>query len=117
MHSVDPFTLALSQSAHQAIGQFSSDVRHVPKHELCGPWWACGLLQSRTAPPPRLSEAALISLMERHGIGTDATVAEHINKQLERGCACQPSLPRGRGYKGIPPAHGALCMQASAKSV
>ena len=23
--------------------------------------------------------------MERHGIGTDATVAEHINKQLERG--------------------------------
>lgn len=55
--------------------------------------------------------------MERHGIGTDATVAEHINKQLERGCAYQPSLPRGRGYKGTPPAHGALCMQASAKSV
>lgn len=48
-------------------------------------------VQSRTTPPPRLTEAALISLMERHGIGTDATVAEHINKQLERGCGL-PSL-------------------------
>jgi DNA topoisomerase-3 len=25
--------------------------------------------------------------MERHGIGTDATVAEHIQKQLDRGYA------------------------------
>ena len=44
------------------------------------------LLQSATAPPPRLTEAALIAAMEAHGIGTDATVAEHIQKQLERGC-------------------------------
>jgi DNA topoisomerase len=43
--------------------------------------------QSATAPPPRLTEAALIAAMEAHGIGTDATVAEHIQKQLERGCA------------------------------
>lgn len=42
-------------------------------------------LQSQTAPPPRLTEAALIAAMEAHGIGTDATVAEHIQKQLERG--------------------------------
>ncbi len=35
-------------------------------------------------PPPRLTERDLISAMERHGIGTDATTAEHINKQLER---------------------------------
>jgi DNA topoisomerase-3 len=41
--------------------------------------------QGQTQPPPRLTEASLIGLMERHGIGTDATVAEHINKQLERG--------------------------------
>ena len=42
--------------------------------------------QGATAPPPRLSERDLIAAMERHGIGTDATVAEHIQKQLDR-CA------------------------------
>ena len=30
-------------------------------------------------------ESSLIELMERHSIGTDATVAEHIQKQLDRG--------------------------------
>lgn len=34
-----------------------------------------------------MSERELIGLMERHGIGTDATVAEHIRKQIERGYA------------------------------
>ena len=46
-----------------------------------------GMPQGATQPPPRLSERDLISLMERHGIGTDATVAEHIQKQLDRGYA------------------------------
>ncbi|XP_052264208.1 DNA topoisomerase 3-alpha-like isoform X2 [Dreissena polymorpha] len=31
-----------------------------------------------TAPPPLLNEADLIALMDKHGIGTDATHAEHI---------------------------------------
>ncbi len=43
--------------------------------------------QGATEPPPRLSERDLISKMESYGIGTDATVAEHIQKQLERGYA------------------------------
>lgn len=47
--------------------------------------------QSATAPPPRLTEAALIAAMEAHGIGTDATVAEHIQKQLERRCDVEPA--------------------------
>ena len=47
-------------------------------------------MKGATQPPPRLTEASLIALMERHGIGTDATVAEHINKQLERGYATVP---------------------------
>ena len=41
-------------------------------------------LQSRTQPAPRLAERDLIALMEHHNIGTDATVAEHIQKQMER---------------------------------
>ncbi|CAI9740965.1 DNA topoisomerase 3-alpha-like isoform X1 [Octopus vulgaris] len=36
------------------------------------------MLSGKTSPPSLLSEADLISLMEKHGIGTDATHAEHI---------------------------------------
>ncbi|KIY93196.1 DNA topoisomerase III [Monoraphidium neglectum] len=45
------------------------------------------LKEGATQPPARLSERDLIAAMERHGIGTDATVAEHISKQLDRGYA------------------------------
>lgn len=40
--------------------------------------------QSQTQPPPLLLESDLIALMDRHGIGTDATIAEHIRKVLDR---------------------------------
>jgi DNA topoisomerase III len=43
--------------------------------------------EGRTQPPPRLTERDLLSKMDEFGIGTDATVAEHIQKQLERGYA------------------------------
>ena len=36
------------------------------------------LVAGRTQPPPRLTESDLIALMERHGIGTDATMHQHI---------------------------------------
>ena len=36
------------------------------------------LAEGETTPPPLLKEADLIALMEKHGIGTDATHAEHI---------------------------------------
>ncbi|XP_050312155.1 DNA topoisomerase 3-alpha [Anthonomus grandis grandis] len=36
------------------------------------------MAESRTSPPKLLTEADLIALMEKHGIGTDATHAEHI---------------------------------------
>jgi len=37
-----------------------------------------------TRPPPYLSESDLLSLMEKHGIGTDASMATHINNICER---------------------------------
>ena len=36
------------------------------------------LHRGQTQPPPLLTEADLIALMDKHGIGTDATHAEHI---------------------------------------
>lgn len=40
--------------------------------------------RSQTQPPPLLQEADLIALMDHYGIGTDATIAEHIKKVLDR---------------------------------
>ncbi|CAH8540395.1 unnamed protein product [Schistosoma turkestanicum] len=42
------------------------------------------IVSGQTSPPPLLTEADLISLMDRHGIGTDATHAEHIETIKQR---------------------------------
>ena len=46
---------------------------------------AVALCEGETAPPPYLSEAELLDLMERHGVGTDASMASHIKNVCERG--------------------------------
>lgn len=45
------------------------------------------LKEGRTTAPNLLSEAELIATMDRNGIGTDATIAEHIKTIQERGYA------------------------------
>ncbi len=38
----------------------------------------------RTEPPPYLSESELLKLMKRYGIGTDATMQDHIHTNIKR---------------------------------
>lgn len=42
-----------------------------------------------TAPPQPLTEVELISLMDQHGIGTDATIAQHITTIQDRAYAAK----------------------------
>ncbi|KAK3900448.1 DNA topoisomerase [Staphylotrichum tortipilum] len=53
------------------------------------------MTEGKTSPPGYLTEADLIALMDANGIGTDATMAEHIEKIQERQYA--RTVERGGG--------------------
>eukprot|EP00955_Chlamydomonas_euryale_P013296 143291-Chlamydomonas_euryale.AAC.1 len=53
------------------------------------------LKRGATMPPPRLTERDLLAKMEAYGIGTDATIAQHIQNQLDR-CAHARAKTRDR---------------------
>lgn len=44
------------------------------------PRFSVSIHAGQTCAPPLLTEADLIALMDKHGIGTDATHSEHIDK-------------------------------------
>ncbi|KAF6010497.1 hypothetical protein HII13_003273 [Brettanomyces bruxellensis] len=54
-----------------------------------------------TAPPPKLTETELIALMDANGIGTDATIADHIEKIKSRNYVISQKGGRGRGKNAV----------------
>ncbi|KAJ8345175.1 hypothetical protein SKAU_G00293680 [Synaphobranchus kaupii] len=64
---------------------------------------AIEMLDGQTSPPQLLSEADLIALMEKHGIGTDATHADHIETIKSRtyvGADGRSEVPSWRARHG-----------------
>ncbi|WFD35908.1 DNA topoisomerase [Malassezia cuniculi] len=45
---------------------------------------SCDFKKGSTTQPNLLTEADLVGLMDKHGIGTDATIAEHIRRVIDR---------------------------------
>jgi DNA topoisomerase-3 len=59
------------------------------------------MTEGQTTPPGYLTEPELIGLMDANGIGTDATMAEHISKIKDR--AYVATQPRGGGGRNAVP--------------
>ncbi|CAD5215795.1 unnamed protein product [Bursaphelenchus xylophilus] len=77
---IDPgFTLAMSWlavSEGESLGNFSKGDKLGLKE--------VSVMQKETSPPGYLTEAELITLMEKYGIGTDASIPVHVNNICQR---------------------------------
>lgn len=59
------------------------------------------IVEGKTTPPSYLTEPELIGLMDANGIGTDATMAEHIAKIKERQYVAVRNRGGGRGSSSV----------------
>ncbi|CBH17906.1 DNA topoisomerase III, putative [Trypanosoma brucei gambiense DAL972] len=65
------------------------------------------LQAGQTQAPGYLTEADLIGLMEKNGIGTDASISQHVNNIVERGyCAVKPGRVMEPTKLGVVLIHG-----------
>lgn len=76
----------------------SQQLPHFQTGELIEPTEA-NIVEGKTSPPNHLTEPELIGLMDANGIGTDATMAEHIAKIKEREYIT--TRTRGGGRNGV----------------
>ncbi|WPK24134.1 hypothetical protein PUMCH_001392 [Australozyma saopauloensis] len=66
--------------------------------------------EGKTSPPEYMTERELISLMDVNGIGTDATIAEHIDKIIQRNYISRRKM--GTKEVFIPTSLGVALIQA-----
>lgn len=74
------------------------------------------LVDGETSPPPLLKEADLIALMEKHGIGTDATHADHIETVKNRlyvALSCDGYLVPGELGMGLVDGYNSMGLEMS----
>ena len=59
---------------------------HLPRVKLYErlPLLKVEIVERKTEPPPYLSESELLKLMKKYGIGTDATMQDHIHTNIKR---------------------------------
>lgn len=70
------------------------------------------MTEGKTSPPSYLTEADLLALMDANGIGTDATMAEHVKKIQDRQYAYTHERRGARGVKEfIPSALGCALIE------
>lgn len=66
--------------------------------------------EGKTSPPNYMTETELIALMDANGIGTDATIAEHIDKIIHRNYVARRKM--GKTEIFIPTSLGITLIQA-----
>ena len=66
----------------------------------------------KTSPPAYLTEAELIGIMEREGVGTDASIATHIENVCKRGYVAV-----GKGRTMVPTSLGIVLVQGCASGL
>lgn len=59
------------------------------------------MVEGETTPPAKLTETELIALMDANGIGTDATIADHIDKIKSRGYVVMQKSGGDRGKREV----------------